>query len=141
MALDWTTAIWGFLVAIAIAAAGAYFATKYTDRRREKEATGQAREEFLRLKAQMPDLIAAIKTDLASKDGQFVREFFVLESCGVRLGGSEKPRFVYYGEEHGDLHGKITVLENQGLVYEVTQGNAPVFRMTEEFVDVIQRYG
>lgn len=97
---------------------------------------GQHQPSFQQVKEQMPALIAEIKKDLQGEGGQFVREFFVM-SRRHTLGGSEKPRFVYYEEDHDNLRGKIDVLENLGYVADVTPGNTPIYRMTEEFVRLV----
>lgn len=131
----------GFLVGAATIAGGTYFANKYTDRRREKEAAKQVKKDFVKIKGKMPALIAEIKTDLSNEGGRLVREFFVLENRRCVLGGSDKHRFVYYVEEHDDLHGKLTILENRGYIMDVTPGNTPIFRMTEEFVELVAKYG
>ncbi|MFO0838364.1 MAG: hypothetical protein U1D55_07520 [Phycisphaerae bacterium] len=86
----------------------------------------------------MPALIAEIKSDLAGEDGQVVREFFVIERRSIAMGGSSKPRFAYYVEDHPQLHGQLEILENRGYIIDVTPGNTPVFRMTEEFVDLVR---
>jgi hypothetical protein len=72
---------------------------------------------------------AEMQKDLRGEEGQFVREFFVM-SRRHALGGSEKPRFIYYEEDHDNLRGKIDVLENLGLVVDVTASNTPIYRMT-----------
>ena len=84
----------------------------------------------------MPALIAEMKAGLQGKDGKFVREFFVVNK-NVTLGGSSKLRFVYYFEDHEYLQGKLDVLENYGFIEDVTPGNCPIYRMTEEFVKLV----
>ena len=59
----------------------------------------------------------------------------------VSLGGSGKPRFIYYAEEHEDLHGKLTILENMEYLTDVTLKNTPIFRMSEWFVELVLKYG
>lgn len=93
--------------------------------------------DFLEIKKLMPELIADFKDGLQQEDGQFVREFFVLGSKGHRLGGSEKPRFIFYEEDHNNLRGKLDILENRGYIVDVTPGNTPIYRMTEEFVRLV----
>lgn len=139
MVLEPVSTIIGFLAGAATGAAGTYFGNKYTDRRKEREGTTRAKKQFLAAKKQMPELMAEMKADLSTDDGQHVREFFVLEKRSHRLGGSSKPRHVYYVEEHGDLHGKLSILENRGYIIDVTPGNTPVYRMTEEFVELVRK--
>lgn len=95
---------------------------------------------FRQVRGQMPELIAEIKRDLEGENGEFVREFFVMKKKHI-LGGSSKPRFAYYHEDHSSLSGKIDVLENYGYLVDVTPGNTPIYRMTEEFVSLVRKYG
>jgi len=85
---------------------------------------------------QMPKLIAEMKADLSTEEGKHVREFFVMSRKHV-LGGSEKPRFSYYEEDHVNLRGQIDILENQGYLTDVTPKNTPIYRMSEEFVRLV----
>ena len=44
------------------------------------------------------------------------------------------PIFSYNFDDHENLTGKLTVLENHGLVTEITYNNAKRYTMSEEFV-------
>lgn len=142
MIFDLTSTLIGFLVGTATGAAGTYFANKYTDRRREQESATDVRKQFLDIKKQMPDLLAEMKSDLAKDHTtSYVREFFVLQSRGIRLGGSEKPRFIYYESEHDNLRGKLDILGNVGYIKDVTPKSTPIFRMSEGFVELLMKFG
>jgi len=141
MTFDLASALIGFLVGTATGAAGTYFANKYTDRRREQETGRRAKQQFLAIKKQMPQLLVEMKADLAGDGNGHVREFFVLPSRRVSLGGSEKPRFVYYEDEHDNLRGKLDILENAGYLIDVTPKNTPIFRMSEDFVGLLVSFG
>jgi len=141
MAIDWISATAGFLLGAATTAVGTYFGNKYTAQREDGEAKRRLKNEFLGAKRQMSALISELKADLGREDSDTVREFFVLPNRRVALGGSSQRRFVYYEDEHDNLLGKIAILENKGFVHDVTPGNAPVFRMTEEFIECLRRYG
>jgi len=141
MAFDLTSTAIGFLVGTATGAAGGYFASKYTDRRREKEGVKKAKKEFLAIKKRMPKLIAEMSTDLAGEGNADIREFFVLPNRKVCLGGSKKPRFIYYEEDHSNFRGKLDILENAGYICDMTPKNTPIFRMVEEFVELLARWG
>ncbi len=91
---------------------------------------------FLEVKKQMPELIAEMKKDLQTEEGKFIREFFIMSKRHI-LAGSEKPRFIWYEEDHENLRGKIDILENRRYVVGVTTGNVPIYRMTEEFVTLV----
>jgi CHAT domain len=105
-----------------------------------KQFLGRPSQGFLQVKEQMPALIAAIKEALQSEDDRFVREFFVM-SKRHSLVGSEKPRFVFYEEDHDNLRGKVDILENHGYVTDVTPGNTPIYRMSEKFVRLVLEHG
>ena len=141
MAFDWISSVIGFLVGTATGAAGTYFAEKYTDQRRTKEQAKHLKDEFFNLKIEMPDLISEFKNDLSQADNRLIREFFILPNKRVCFGGSEKPRFIYYEDEHKNLRGKIDMLENSGFLTDMTYTNTPMYRMTEEFVSLVERYG
>lgn len=141
MALDIMSTLVGFIVGVATGATGSYLGTSLTDRRRSRQAAKQAKQGFLATKAEMPALVAEIKADLAGEGNQHIREFFVLPRESVRLGASEKPRFVYYEDEHIDLRGKLDILESNGYIIDVTPGNTPIYRMMEEFVNLVRSFG
>lgn len=141
MSIDWFSTAVGFVAGAITGAAGTYLGNRFTDRRREREKSGADRKTFAQVRDQMPALITEMKLDLEREEDRMVREFFVLEKRAHRLGGSSKPRFVYFVEEHPQLHGQLEVLENRGYIIEVTPGTAPVFRMTEEFVELVRKFG
>jgi len=111
---------------------GLYHVT-YSGFQAVRRLKGHNQPNFAKAREQMPALITEMRKDLQGEDGQFVREFFVMSKRHC-LGGSEKPRFIYYEEDHDNLRGKIDVLENLGYLVDVTPGNVPIYRMSEEFV-------
>lgn len=121
-----------FLAGTATGAAGGYFASKYTDQRRRKESKKEAIETFKKVVVLMPELIREMKKDFCDPDYASVREFAVIPNERVRF-NSQQLRFAYYEDKFVDLKGKVAVLENQGYVVDVTPGNAPIYRITEEF--------
>jgi len=133
---SWGTHFIAFLVGVATGAAGNYFASKYTDRRRDSEKAKKAKDTFRKVKDQMPDLIAEMKVDFTKHENSSIREFVVLPSDKV-LFNSQQQRFLYFENQHQNLKGKIAVLENQGYVIDVTVSNAPIYRITEEFWDLV----
>jgi len=141
MQFDWMSTTIGFLLGTVTGAAGIYFAEKFTDQRRRGELKRQCKKEFLEVKKQMPELIAELKSDLSHKENRLIREFFVLQNKKECLVGSEKPHFIYYEEENKGLRSKIDILENRGFLIDVRIGNAPIYRMSEEFVGLINTYG
>jgi hypothetical protein len=105
-----------------------------------RKFSGQTGPSFLQIKEQMPALVAEMKKDLEGNQGKFVREFFVMSRQHI-LGGSDKPRFIYFEEDHENLRGKIDILENHGYLTDVTPGNVPIYRMSEEFVRLVLNHG
>ncbi len=141
MSIDIVSMLIGFVAGTATGAAGTYFGMKYTDRRREREATSRAGRAFRAIRKQMPELIAEMKVDLNREGEELIREFFVLPNRKVRVGGSTKRRFAYYEEEHDNLRGKLDILDGRGYLLDVTPGNTPIYRMTEEFAELVSRHG
>ena len=123
------------LITALTAAATGYFGAKCTDRRRKSESAKEAIAQFRRSREQMPKLIAEMKADL--EGNQTVREVFVAPSRRIGINTGGKTRLVYYADEHEDLDGKIAILENNGYLIDLTSGNLPTYRMTEEFVDLV----
>lgn len=128
-----------FLIGIATGAAGQYFADKYSDRRRKKEAEKRTRQTFRDIADKMPALLKEMKDDLATDSMNLVREFFVLPSKGVSVGGSSKRRFTYFETEHEALREKLDLLAHAGFITDVSPGNTPIFRMEEFFVHFLQK--
>jgi len=44
---------------------------------------------------------------------------------------------VYYFDEHPELKNQVIVLENYGLIFDVTRKNVDRYRMTEDFVEYL----
>ena len=93
-----------------------------------------AGEVIVKLKKKMPELLAEMKQDLAGDDSGAVREFFISSKASISP-WSTRERFVYYEDKHDHLRNKIDLLENYGLVTDVTIGNMPIYRMSEELVE------
>ena len=74
-------------------------------------------EELIR---SMPALMCEIRKDMQSPNGATVREFFVLPNRRGMLGGSSKPRFAYYEDVHPTIMSQLDLLEEHGLVKDVT---------------------
>jgi hypothetical protein len=86
--------------------------------------------------ASMTQLMSEMRSDLLGPQAEFIQEFFVLPNRRVMLGGSSKPRFTYYEEDHQNLLGQIDLLEAHGFVTNVTPigNNTLIYRMTEKLV-------
>jgi hypothetical protein len=86
----------------------------------------------------MPELIREMRLDLDGDGTDTIREFFVLPSPDVFLGGLTKRRFRYDESNHEGLREKLDLLEQEGFIVDVTPGNTPIYRMTEDFVQLIR---
>ncbi len=133
---SWGTHFITFLIGVATGAAGNYFAAKYTDKRRDKEDSNKLVKSFNRAKDQMPDLIKEMKEDFSNQENSSIRELVIVPNKRVMF-NSQQPRFIYYEDEYQNLKGKISVLENLGFVVDVSVSDAPIFRITEEFWDLV----
>ena len=132
---DFTSFLYGFLSGTLTGAAGGYFASKFTDERREKETKAKSAKTFETVRSAMPELIAEMKIDLSKPENATTREFFVIPRH-ARLNVHNRV-FVYFEEDHADIQGKLSILLNRGYIHDITPGNAPKFRMSEEFVELI----
>jgi hypothetical protein len=126
-----------FLVGAFGGAAGHYFGTKYTEKRHEKEAALKLKKKFKKVYDSVPDLINEMKKDINSDETGYVREFFILPNPRCSFNSSKK-RFVYYEEQHKGLMEQLDLLEENGFIFDVTPGNNPVYRFTEEFVNLLK---
>lgn len=132
----WGAHLVTFLVGVTTGAGASYFATKYTDQRRDKVKAKRTKEAFTKVKSQMPELVAEMKADFTQHEQSSIREFVILPSNKV-LFNSQQLRFSYFEDKHLNLKGKIAVLENHGYVIDVTVSNAPIYRITEAFWELV----
>jgi len=135
------TPLVAFLIGALSGASGHYLGTKYTEQRHKKESDIIARKKIEHLKNIMPKLIGEMVADVRNDKTKIVREFVVLPNKRVGIGGMSQPRFAYYEDEHDNLKGKIDILEENSYVIDVTPENVPIYRMTEEFLDLLLKYG
>ena len=84
--------------------------------------------------ATMPELADALSAAL--RRYPLVREFFVLRKDQV-LGGSDEPRFWLFKEDLPDLISKLRILQGHGLLLDVTKKTAPIFRITEDLIELL----
>src|SRR5262245_48176748 len=90
-------------------------------------------ERFTRLERLMPELLAEMRQDLAANP--FMREFVVYKK-GLSFwnGGTA---FEYTSSDEATLLSKVQIIENVGLVRDITNKNVKRYRMTEEFVEYL----
>jgi predicted nucleotide-binding protein len=88
-----------------------------------------ANDKFLKLEQTMPDLLDEMRKD--STEYPLTREFVLLKKT---WGFNQQSNvFKYYFEDHPDLIDKIHILENHGLIRNVTSSNVERYRISEEF--------
>jgi hypothetical protein len=97
---------------------------------RSLENRGGAEDEellFLRLEQIMPDLLEEIRADLAARP--LSREFVLLQKAwSYWPGGNE---LSYFYEDHAELDSKIRILQNYGLIHEITFNNVKRYVFSE----------
>jgi len=128
--------IMAFLIGVASGAGGKYFADKYTDQRKEKEAASREKRKFRDLRKVMPELFYEIKEDIVGDKNGLVKEFMVIPNERLTV-TSSKPRFIYYEEQHQDLRNKLSLLLDAGFLEDVSVTNTPIFRMSDKFVELV----
>jgi hypothetical protein len=132
------THVIAFIIGTAAGAAGGYFASRFTDVRRAKESQSALEQQFREVELMMPDLIAEMREDFRDPELRTIRELVVLPNQRVIFNSKQK-RFAYFEDSHDDLSGKMAVLENHGYIVDVTPGNTPIYRLTEEFVVAVRK--
>ena len=124
----------GFLVGTATGAAGNYFADKYTDARREKKSAQEKCRQWRDIETRFPDIVAEMRADFSSPEGQGVRAFFVKES-NTLIAFTSEPCFEYHTDKHPNLRAAVLLLAHQGFISDMTPGNTPMYRVHESLVD------
>lgn len=91
---------------------------------------------FAKLERLMPALLEEMREDLISNPTS--REFVVLKTTTVSgYNTTEDSYLTYFLDGHENLLGKLQILENHGLIRDVTRTNVQRFRFAEEFVDYL----
>jgi len=99
------------------------------------DSAREASAKILKDLERMGDLFASLRGGLS--EHPFVREFFVLRNKDIQIGFVDYPRFRLHADEIPDLVGKVHILKRHGFVRDVTRGNAPIYRMSEDFVEYL----
>jgi hypothetical protein len=87
---------------------------------------------FESLEEQIPELLAEMRKDLA--DHPLARELVILNKSCIYNSDPNKVTLCYYFEDHPDLRNKLRILENHGLIEEITYNNTDRFVMEEALV-------
>jgi hypothetical protein len=79
----------------------------------------------------MPELVAEMREDL--RQHPLGREFVLLQKAWTYWPKGNE--LVYFYDDHVDLDSKMRILQNVGLVQEITYNNTKRYIFTESFVD------
>ena len=99
-------------------------------------ASRNADKSLKRLYDESPRFFAAVRDDLTRPEFSQVREFAIVASSDITF-VSEELRFVYYEDEVPNLRNLAQELEENGFVDDVTSGRTPIFRMRDNFIQVL----
>lgn len=97
--------------------------------------TDHQRGRIAKLEEKMPELFNEMRNDLMAHP--FVREFVLLERGWIYNSDPNKVIFCYFFDDHDNLRGKLQVLENYGLVREITFNNVVRFIIEESLADYL----
>jgi hypothetical protein len=102
----------------------------------QKMAVDDKRDSIQEVLLSMTDLVSEMRSCVQNPEHGLLRELFVLPNRRVTLGGSSKPRFIFYEEDLPLMMNQLDILEEHGLVKEVTPpgNNVSIYRMTEKLV-------
>jgi hypothetical protein len=90
-------------------------------------------EVFERLERLMPALLAEMRQDLATYPLR--REFVVMERSWMYWAKGNE--LFYYYDDHPDLDDKLHILENEGLVRDITYNNAQRYMLSERLAEYL----
>lgn len=134
--MDFLSLAVGFLTGAFTGAAGNYLADKYTDARRDKEEEKKSKKLWREIKSRFPAVIEEMERDLKTEGASGIREFFVKKSSTM-IGFINEPCFELHTDKLADVRPAVQFLLDQGLIKDITPGNAPMYRMSERLVDLL----
>lgn len=126
-----------FLGGTLVGCAGQYFADRFTDQRRKQEARSETQKQFNEIKISMPKILLEMVDDIKNDKTQSIREFVILPNKRVNF-NSDKLRFAYYEDAHPNVRIQTDRLVALGFLIDVTVGNAPIYRMSENFISLLK---
>lgn len=103
---------------------------------RALEQRGLSREDeniFMKLERLLPDLLADMRKDLS--ENPLVREFVVLKKRWVY--NASGPYVHYDLDVYLNLQEKLRILQNHGLIQDITYNNVKRYVMSEQFADYL----
>ena len=134
----WGIPILTYLLGIFSGAGGKYLADRFTDQRKKQESKEQTIKEFKKLVEIMPKLLNEMKIDFSNPEHNSIRKLVVIPSRNATFLPNGESFFPYYETDHAHLKEKMIVLENCGYLIDITPNNAPIYRITEPFWDLVQ---
>lgn len=90
----------------------------------------QSKSVFPSIEKLIPELLSDMKNDLS--EYPFAREFVILSKNWVYNADPNNMVLAYYFENHSYLRNKLRILENHGLIYEITYNDVTRFVISEE---------
>lgn len=90
----------------------------------------QSEEVFIKPENLIPELLEEIRNDL--RENLFAREFIILSERWIYNSDPNNEILHYFFEKHSFLRNKLRILENYGLVCEITYNDVPRFVISEE---------
>jgi len=121
-----------FVLGVGSGVAASYLSAGLNDARQERKTRREARRTFDAIRDQMVAFIVELRSDLLDNPKQ--REFLIAPNRNVMINTGGRKVLVFYRSEHPDLLENVRILENHGYVRDLTSGNLPRYRMSEEFV-------
>jgi len=89
---------------------------------------------FERLQLLIPEFLDEMAKDLA-RDPLY-REFVLLKKAWAY--GGKECEFVYHYDDHPQLEGIVRILQNYGLIQDITTGNVQRFAIGEELAEYLR---
>ena len=106
--------------------------------RLNRQGTDESYKNYEEVFKLMPELIDEITVDL--KSNPLFREF-ILQQKGWIYNSGGNQILVYYYDDHENLDAKIRLLENNGLVTNITYNNTLRYVIEENFVQRLKELG
>jgi hypothetical protein len=100
--------------------------------------TDDESKKYIEIFKLMPDLINELIDDI--KNNPLLRELILLKKGWIYNRGDRK-LLVYYYEDHENLEEKLILLENNGLIENITYNNTQRYILTEDFVEILNNIG
>jgi hypothetical protein len=88
---------------------------------------------FARLESKISKLLAEMRQDL--RERPLIREFVLLKSAWIYSGLGDD--FQYYYEDHVDLNGQVMILQNYGLIEDISDSKTKRYVISETLADYL----